>query len=70
MTQNVGTLDRVLRALLGVALVVLAFASGLPFFEGAAARYGVAAIGLVMLAVALFRWCPVYALLGIRTCRA
>lgn len=70
MTANVGTLDRILRAALGVALLVLAFASGLPFFDGAVAKYGAAAIGLVMLVVSATRVCPIYAIFGLKTCRA
>lgn len=70
MTANVGTIDRLLRAALGVALLVLAFASGLPFFDGALAKYGAAAVGVVMLIVAATRVCPIYAMFGLKTCRA
>lgn len=69
MTVNVGTFDRILRACLGVALLYLAFQSGLPLFAGGLAKYGAALIGVVMLIVALTRVCPIYSLLGIRTCR-
>ena len=34
MKINVGTIDRMLRAVLGVVLLYLAFASGLPIFDG------------------------------------
>ena len=34
MTVNVGTIDRIARALLGLVLLYLAFLSGLPLFEG------------------------------------
>ncbi len=70
MTVNVGTIDRILRAALGVTLLVLAFASGLPFFDGAVTKYGAAAIGVVMLVVAATRICPIYAMFGLKTCRA
>lgn len=69
MSVNVGTVDRILRAVLGIVLLYLAFASGLPLFEGALAKYGAAVVGVVMLAVAAIRICPVYTLLGLRTCR-
>ncbi len=69
MTVNVGTIDRILRACLGVALLYLAFMSGLPLFEGTLIRYGAALVGVVMLLVAAMRNCPLYSLLGIRTCR-
>ncbi|WP_227270400.1 YgaP family membrane protein [Roseobacter weihaiensis] len=69
MSTNVGTLDRVLRAALGLGLLYLAFLSGLPAFEGAMLKYGAALVGVVMLVVAATRVCPIYAILGFKTCR-
>ena len=70
MTKNVGTLDRAARAILSLVLLYLAFASGLPLFDGALVKYGAAVIGAVMLVVAAVRICPLYSLIGIKTCRA
>ncbi|MEL6264355.1 MAG: DUF2892 domain-containing protein [Pseudomonadota bacterium] len=70
MTINVGTIDRALRALLGIVLLGAALFSGLPLFEGALAKYLAAAVGVVMLVVAATRVCPVYTLFGLKTCRA
>ncbi len=69
MTINVGATDRVLRALLGVVLLGAAFLSGLPLFESAVIKYLAAAIGVVMLVVAIVRVCPIYSIFGIKTCR-
>ncbi|ABG30467.1 DUF2892 domain-containing protein [Roseobacter denitrificans] len=69
MTSNVGTIDRILRAALGVGLLYLAFFSGLPAFDGALLKYGAAIVGAVMLIVAATRMCPIYSILGIKTCR-
>ena len=68
MTANVGTIDRVLRAILGLALLALAFLSGWPLFDAALVKYGAALIGLVQLATAALRVCPAYMLFGVRTC--
>ena len=68
MTHNVGKLDRILRAALGLVLLYLAFLSGLPAFDGAVAKFGSALAGVVMLAVATLRICPIYAIFGIKTC--
>lgn len=68
MVMNVGLLDRVLRAALGVALLFLAFASGLPVFEAVSAQYIAAGVGVVMLVVAAVRICPLYTLFGWRAC--
>ena len=69
MTTNVGTIDRILRAALGLVLSYLAFLSGLPAFEGGLLKYAAAAIGVVMLVVAAVRICPIYSIFGIKTCR-
>jgi len=68
MTVNVGTIDRILRAAVGVVLLYLAFFSGLPAFEAPVWRYLAAFVGVVMLIVAAVRVCPVYSILGVRTC--
>lgn len=68
MTINVGTIDRIARAVLGVALLYLAFASGV--LDGGIWQWIAAAAGVVMLAVAAIRFCPVYTLIGVKTCRA
>lgn len=64
MTVNVGSFDRVVRALVGVALL------GLPFVMAFSTVWTVVSvvIGVVMLAVAATRNCPLYSILGIKTC--
>lgn len=59
MQANVGNVDRVIRVVAGVALIALAV-------SGKIGVWGY--IGIVPLATALFRFCPAYTLLGIRTC--
>lgn len=61
MACNVGGIDRIVRAVVGLALISLVFV-------GPQTAWGW--IGLVPLATALVGWCPPYALLGIDTCRA
>ncbi len=60
MTKNVGTIDRVIRILIGLALLSL-----LVFADGNLRWIGL--IGLVPLATAFVSFCPLYAILGIRT---
>lgn len=59
MTVNVGTLDRTIRIVAGVALIALAL-------MGTIGVWGY--IGIVLLFTGLFRTCPAYSLLGINTC--
>lgn len=70
MTTNVGTIDRILRAALGLGLLYVAFLNGMPAFEGGLLKYGAAVVGVVMLVVAATRVCPIYSIFGLKTCRA
>jgi hypothetical protein len=71
--QNVGTIDRVLRTVLGLVLIAAPFV-GSPEMLGSFASGGTwwwvpVAVGLVLLATAAVRFCPLYRLIGVRTCR-
>jgi hypothetical protein len=59
-TRNVGTVDRVLRLVVGLAILSL-------LFWGPQTLWGL--LGLVPIATALVGWCPAYRALGIRTCK-
>jgi hypothetical protein len=59
MTCNVGGIDRILRALVGLGLISLALI-------GPQTPWGW--LGIVPLATAVFGWCPPYALFGFSTC--
>jgi hypothetical protein len=63
MKPNIGTIDRGIRALVGIALIAL---WPLGLLQGTPAIIALV-VGIVMLATALLRWCPPYALLGINT---
>ena len=63
MTANVGGIDRILRIVVGIALI--AWALGL--LPGVAPSVW-GWIGVVPLATALIGFCPAYTLLGVSTC--
>jgi len=69
MTPNVGTIDRILRAALGAILLYLAFFSGMALFAAPLFKYGAAIVGIVMLATSAFKLCPLYSILGLKTCQ-
>ncbi|AHD09223.1 YgaP family membrane protein [Phaeobacter gallaeciensis] len=69
MTRNVGTLDRMIRLMLGVALIAAPFVSGFAIFAATWATVLSVVVGVVMLLVALTRSCPVYTMLGLRSCK-
>jgi len=63
MSKNIGTLDRVLRVIVGLALIAYALKLGLP--ETGWNRVGW--IGVVPLLTAVVGFCPLYRLLGLNT---
>ena len=60
MTINMGSIDRVLRAVVGVVLIALVFV-------GPQTPWGW--IGVVPLITAFVGVCPAYSILGIKTCK-
>lgn len=60
MQCNVGGVDRLLRMVVGVALIVLAI-------FGLVGSWGY--IGIVPLATGIFRFCPAYSLIGFKSCK-
>jgi hypothetical protein len=61
MNKNIGTLDRTLRIVVGLALIALAA-------TGTVGPWGW--IGVVPLGTGLVGWCPAYTLFGIKTCKS
>jgi hypothetical protein len=59
MPRNLGTLDRILRVAIGLALLSLVFV-------GPQTLWGL--LGLVPLLTALVGYCPAYSLVGLSTC--
>lgn len=60
MVTNIGAVDRVIRAVLGVGLLALVFL-------GPQTPWGW--IGLIPLSTAVIGWCPLYTLFGLKTCK-
>jgi hypothetical protein len=60
MNVNVGGIDRLLRIMVGLALIAWALLANGPVW---------AWIGILPLATGLLNFCPAYTLLGINTCK-
>lgn len=59
MDKNVGSVDRLVRVVVGIALIAMVFV-------GPQTPWGW--IGIVPLVTAGLSWCPLYTVLGIQTC--
>lgn len=60
--KNVGNADKIIRIIIGVALLSLLF-----ILNGNVKYLGL--IGLVPLLTAIFGYCPLYSIFGIKTCK-
>jgi hypothetical protein len=58
MTKNVGGIDRILRIVVGLALIIATLMGVLPVWGW---------IGVVPLVTGIFSFCPLYPLIGIKT---
>lgn len=59
MKKNVGTIDRAIRILVGLAAISFALTGGSNWWY----------LGFLPLMTGLIGWCPPYSLLGFSTCR-
>ena len=62
--NNMGGIDRAIRAIVGIILLALYFMGTVAGAWGWVALI----VGVVLLATAVLGWCPPYSLLGINTC--
>lgn len=66
MSVNEGSIDRILRVVVGLALIAMA----LGYLQGfGLPQTNWAWIGVVPLLTGLIGWCPAYSIFGISTCR-
>jgi hypothetical protein len=66
MTTNIGMIDRVLRIVVGIALIALA----LGFIAPGAPYAWIGWIGVIPVLTALVGSCPLYSVVGLSTCPA
>lgn len=62
MVKNIGKADRIVRIIVGLAVLSLIF-----LLEGNARWFGL--IGIVPILTAFIGWCPAYTIFGIKTCK-
>lgn len=69
MTANLGTLDRAFRLLLGLALIAGPLLNYPAAWGNPTLLYGAVVVGIILVATAMFRFCPLYRVLGVSTCK-
>jgi hypothetical protein len=67
MPKNVGTVDMIIRLIAGAALLYIGLIDN-PIVSSGMSKTIVGIMGLVPIATALLRYCPLYFLAGIDTC--
>nr|WP_284375397.1 DUF2892 domain-containing protein [Sulfitobacter pacificus] len=60
MTTNVGSFDRILRIVIGAALIILTLTGTIGIWGW---------IGVILLGTAFLRFCPLYRIIGVNTCK-
>ena len=69
MTSNVGTIDRLIRILLGAALFLCPFVTDYALWDNSFFKYAAMAVGIILIATSAMKFCPLYRLVGMSTCR-
>ena len=67
--SNVGTLDRIIRLVVGALLVAAPLVIAAPLWASALAFWASIIVGIVLIATAAFSFCPIYAALGLSSKR-
>lgn len=60
--KNIGSIDKIIRFILGIVLLSLLF-----LVNGNLKYWGL--IGIIPILTAVFGYCPLYSILGIKTCK-
>lgn len=69
MNANVGKTDRIIRIIVGLILAVGPFVTNLGIWSTSTMMYGSIIVGLVLIGTAIFSFCPLYRIIGVKTCK-
>lgn len=69
MHANVGTADRIIRIVAGIALALVVLFAGIPLFASGVWYWIGLAVAAILVATAIVGFCPLYGILGVSTCR-
>jgi hypothetical protein len=69
MSKNVGKIDRLFRLILGALLVVAPFVTSIAMLQSSTGTAISVLLGLILIATSAVRFCPIYRVLGVQTCK-
>lgn len=69
MTANVGRWDRLVRFIVGIALILAPLGNLMGLGSNTTVAYVLIAIGAVLVLTSIIKFCPLYRILGMSTCR-
>lgn len=69
MLANVGSVDRAVRFVLGLLLLLAVFLPVFSMADHPLLQWGAGLVGVVLITTALMRFCPLYRLFGLSTCK-
>ena len=67
MTANVGTWDRFVRLIIGIALIVAPLINFMGMGSSSTLAYVLMAVGAILIVTAAIGFCPLYRILGMST---
>lgn len=60
LTKNLGSLDRILRMVVGAAMIILTIVGTIDAWGW---------LGAILVITAFLKFCPIYRIIGLKTCR-
>jgi len=69
MSANVGNADRHFRLVVGIILLLSPLLNMPAIWSSSGFAYASMAVGVILIATSLFRFCPLYRLIGVSTCK-
>jgi len=67
MAANVGNIDRGIRVIIGLVALAAVFIG--PFAGAGWERIALGVVGVIMIGTSAIKFCPLYRIFGIRTCK-
>lgn len=68
-TANIGSVDRPLRMILGLVLVVIPHVFKHEHWATPYMIYGMTSVGVILILTAFIRFCPLYRIIGVNSCK-